>query len=134
MMPHEPTVGFKAVLALSAALALLSACGGTASIQPQAVAAQLAVPVISGTPPASISAGSAYLFQPSAMDAAGNPLSFSIQNPPPWANFSAASGSLRGTPAASDIGTYGGIVISVSDGKNVASLSSFSISVSKMSE
>jgi Putative Ig domain len=86
-------------------------------------------PTISGTPAASVTAGQAYSFQPSATDANGDVLTFSIQNRPSWATFSPTTGRLSGTPTASHIGTYGNIIISVTDGKATRSLSAFSISV-----
>jgi hypothetical protein len=85
--------------------------------------------VISGTPGTSIMAGSGYNFQPGATDADGDRLSFSISNKPAWASFSTATGRLSGTPGTGNIGTYGNIVISVTDGTTRASLPAFSIRV-----
>lgn len=85
--------------------------------------------VISGTPPASDTAGSSYAFQPTASDSAGNLLSFSVQNKPVWANFSIATGLLSGTPSSTQTGTYGNIVISASDGQTSGALPAFSITV-----
>jgi len=86
-------------------------------------------PTISGTPATTVGVGSPYGFTPTAADPAGKPLSFSIQNKPSWATFSAASGALTGTPAASNAGSYTGIVITVSDGTLSASLPTFSSTV-----
>ena len=87
-------------------------------------------PVISGTPAKSVTAGSAYSFTPTASDANGDTLTFSIQNKPTWATFSSSNGSLSGTPSASNVGTTSNIVISVSDGKGgSASLATFSLVV-----
>ena len=88
-------------------------------------------PTISGTPPTSVVAGSAYTFKPTASDADGNTLTFSIQNRPTWATFSTATGQLSGTPTSA--GTFTNIVISVSDGKASASLSAFTITVTAAS-
>jgi len=90
-------------------------------------------PTISGSPATSVTAGQAYSFQPSATDANGDVLTFSIQNRPSWATFSPTTGRLSGTPTTSHIGTYGNIVISVTDGKATRSLSAFSISVRSVS-
>jgi hypothetical protein len=87
-------------------------------------------PVISGTPPASVVAGTAYSFTPTASDPDGNPLTFSITNLPPWASFNASSGALSGTPTQAQIGTYRNIVISASDGTLSSALPAFSITVS----
>ncbi len=83
-------------------------------------------PVISGTPTTSLTAGTAYSFRPTASDADGDALTFSVTNKPTWASFSASTGALTGSPTA---GTYGSIVISVSDGKASASLPAFTIAV-----
>ncbi len=86
-------------------------------------------PVISGTPPTSVSAGAAYSFVPTASDPDKNTLSFSVQNKPVWASFSLTTGSLTGTPTTAQAGSYANIVISVSDGKLSAALPAFAISV-----
>ena len=86
-------------------------------------------PTISGQPPTSVTAGSTYVFTPTTTDPSGGPLTFSITNKPSWASFNASTGQLSGTPQSTDVGTDPGIVISVSDGTNSASLPSFSITV-----
>jgi hypothetical protein len=86
-------------------------------------------PTISGTPPTSDVAGSAYSFQPTASGPSGMTLSFSVQNKPAWANFSIATGLLSGTPASTQAGTYGNIIVSVSDGQASSALPTFSITV-----
>ena len=89
-------------------------------------------PTISGTPATSANAGTAYSFTPTAADPNGNPLTFSIQNPPSWASFNTQSGNLSGTPGSADAGTYSNIIISVSDGTSTASLAAFSIIVTQV--
>jgi hypothetical protein len=101
---------------------------GTASTTPTNRA-----PVISGTPVRSINAGSAYSFRPTASDADGNTLTYSIANRPSWATFNTGTGQLSGTPTASQVGTYSNIVITVSDGRATASLAAFSVSVVSVS-
>lgn len=86
-------------------------------------------PTLSGTPQVSVEQGSAYAFQPSAADADGDTLTFSIANKPSWATFSQTTGRLSGTPGPGAVGTSGNIVISVSDGQATASLPAFSITV-----
>lgn len=86
-------------------------------------------PVISGTPARSINVGSAYSFRPTASDADGNALTYSIANRPSWASFNTSTGQLSGTPGAATVGSYGNIVISVSDGRATTSLAAFSITV-----
>jgi Putative Ig domain len=95
----------------------------------QVTARQDHAPVIGGTPPASVVAGTGYVFTPTASDADGNALAFSVANPPSWASFSSATGQLAGTPTRAAIGTYSNIVISVSDGTLATALPAFSIAV-----
>jgi hypothetical protein len=86
-------------------------------------------PTISGSPQAVVIVGSAYSFTPTATDAAGLKLTFSIQNLPAWASFNTSTGALTGTPGSSNVGSYSNIIISVSDGTLSASLAAFSITV-----
>jgi len=86
-------------------------------------------PNISGIPATSATIGSNYNFQPTASDPNGDTLTLSIQNLPSWATFDSNAGLLSGTPQAGDEGSYNGIIISVSDGTDSASLPAFSITV-----
>ena len=86
-------------------------------------------PSISGTPATNATVSQAYMFRPSASDAGGRKLTFAIAGKPSWANFNASTGQLSGTPAAANVGTDPGIVISASDGSSSASLPAFSITV-----
>jgi hypothetical protein len=88
-------------------------------------------PTIGGTPATTVTAASAYNFQPSANDPNGDTLTFSIQNAPSWATFNTATGRLSGTPSTANAGTYSNIVITVSDGARSASLPSFAITVTQ---
>jgi hypothetical protein len=86
-------------------------------------------PTITGAPATSVTVGTAYSFKPTAADANGDALTYSISGLPSWATFSGTTGLLSGTPAAGSAGTYSNIVISVSDGKATTSLTAFSIAV-----
>jgi hypothetical protein len=87
-------------------------------------------PTISGSPATSVTGGAqTYSFQPSAADANGDPLTFSIANMPSWATFSSSTGRLSGAPPATHVGRYSDIVISVSDGRASVSLPAFYIDV-----
>ncbi|MGE3667373.1 MAG: putative Ig domain-containing protein, partial [Steroidobacteraceae bacterium] len=87
-------------------------------------------PTISGVPPASVLVGQAYSFQPTAADANGDALTFSIAGLPAWATFATSTGRLSGTPGAGHVGTSSSITISVNDGKGgSAALPPFSIQV-----
>jgi hypothetical protein len=84
-------------------------------------------PTITGTPPTSVVAGSAYLFKPTGADADGDTLSYSVANKPSWATFSIATGQLSGTPTSA--GTYANVTISVNDGKATTALAPFTLTV-----
>ncbi len=77
---------------------------------------QNTAPRISGSPPNSVVVGQPYSFVPTATDADGDQLSFSVTNKPGWANFNATSGELSGTPPQGSEGSYDNIRIMVSDG------------------
>jgi len=86
-------------------------------------------PTISGSPLTTVMQGTAYSFTPSASDADGNPLTFTIAGKPSWATFDTTSGKLSGTPSAADVGAYPNITIGVSDGSATVSLAAFAIQV-----
>src|SRR4026207_1285157 len=88
-------------------------------------------PIISGTPATSVTVGQFYSFLPTASDADGDTLAFTIQNKPSWATFSATTGRLSGTPGST--GTFGNIVIRVTDGSLADSLPAFAIAVTSAS-
>jgi hypothetical protein len=77
---------------------------------------------------------SAYSFAPSASDADGDSLTYSISNQPAWSSFNTATGRLSGTPDYDSAGSYGSIVISVSDGVATASLAPFTINVANVNQ
>lgn len=124
------------VLALSALA--LAACGGDDGGDAQAnqsggnqppSGSENHAPTISGKPQTQVVAGSAYSFVPTASDADGDVLTFSIENRPQWADFDTKTGRLSGTPGNGDIGTYSNIRIRVTDGADTATLAAFSIQV-----
>jgi hypothetical protein len=88
-----------------------------------------AAPTISGIPPGIVTAGTSYGFQPVVVDADGDPLTFLISGKPEWATFATSTGTLAGMPTASHAGTYGNIVITVSDGEATRTVGPFSITV-----
>jgi hypothetical protein len=125
---------------LIAALLILSGCSGgnqSASTIANPAAATPAsandAPTISGQPVTALNQNTAYMFLPTASDPNGALLTFAIQNKPSWATFSTTTGELAGTPNSSHVGTYDGIVISVSDGVATTMLPTFSISVTQFS-
>ncbi len=87
------------------------------------------LPTISGSPAATVMAGTEYSFTPTASDPDGEQLSFSISGKPSWASFDTANGQLSGSPAEAHVGSSGAIVISVTDGTAAQALASFSIDV-----
>ncbi len=66
---------------------------------------------LSGTPPASVKAGSTYTFTPTAAGTGGHTVSYAIDNMPSWGHFSSASGTFTGTPTAANVGTTAAITI-----------------------
>jgi len=116
----------------------LAACGGGGggdSASPQSAggsSTQQGVdrpPTISGVPLAAIVYDRTYTFVPTATDPERKQLTFNIVNKPDWAWFDPLSGTLEGTPQASDVGANDGIQISASDGLYMVSLNSFSVDV-----
>ena len=91
-----------------------------------------APPVISGNPAAAVRVGDQYSFLPVASDSDNDPLTFVIENQPPWASFDTDTGQLSGQPTMGNVGTYSDILISVNDGQASASLPRFSISVDQV--
>lgn len=87
-------------------------------------------PTYTGTPPSSVAAGASYWFAPTAKDANGDKLTFSITNKPAWASFDPAIGRLIGFPTASHVGTTTGIVMTASDGRGgTARIGPFNVTV-----
>jgi len=85
---------------------------------------------ISGTPPASVKAGSTYSFTPSASTThTGRALAFAIVGKPTWATFNSKTGTLAGTPSAANVGRYANVEIAVNDGLSSAVLNAFAITV-----
>ena len=115
--------------------AQMSACGGgssgsSASTQSQTPTnSNVDTVSIAGSPALSVAADQPYSFAASGQDSLGKALTFSISNAPAWATFDSTTGTLSGTPIASQTGTYANIVITASDGTASASLPAFTISV-----
>jgi Putative Ig domain len=104
-----------------------------APTSPVAPAANTA-PQISGKSVTTINAGAKYQFVPTASDADGSKLTFSVQNKPEWASFETTTGALTGTPVAANVGTYSNIIVSVTDGVLTTSLAAFTVAVNQMSD
>ncbi|OQX00296.1 MAG: hypothetical protein BWK73_48825, partial [Thiothrix lacustris] len=86
-------------------------------------------PLISGSPPITVNAGSAYLFVPTASDPDGDKLTFGIKNKPAWALFDTNTGVLSGVPTIKQVTFYKSMSLYVSDGKETVSLPLFTITV-----
>lgn len=118
------------------ASALLTGCGGggggdssSGTVNPPTSGTN-APPAVTGTPGATAVAGQAYSFQPAATDANGDQLTFTVANLPGWASFNAQTGRITGTPTAAQVGAYGNITITVSDGTANTAVGPFTITVS----
>jgi len=88
-------------------------------------------PTISGSPAPAVNVGDSWSFAPTASDADGDTLTFSVENAPGWMSFDSTTGLLQGTPTAANAGVYDNIVITVSDGSLTASLGPFSVEVTQ---
>jgi hypothetical protein len=84
---------------------------------------------ISGSPSTAAEVGEFYNFAPTVVAPSGSALTYTIANKPGWTQFSAATGTLSGVPAANSVGTDTGVTISVSDGALSATLPQFNIAV-----
>lgn len=102
--------------------------GDAPAVSSPAVSANRA-PTISVEAAAYARAGESFELRPNAVDSDGDQLTFSAQNLPAWATFDSTSGRITGTPAASDVGEYEAITITVADATHRAATSPFSISV-----
>jgi hypothetical protein len=129
--PAAGNVGTFSGIAVSVSDGMLTASLPAFSLQVTSTPVANRPPVISGTPPASVVAGTAYSYTPTATDPDGNALTFSIQNRPSWATFSTTNGRLTGTPTTSQLGSYSNIAISVSDGTAATALAPFTITVTQ---
>jgi hypothetical protein len=86
-------------------------------------------PTIAGTPGTTATVGRLYVFSPVGEDANRDDLVYTITNKPSWATFTPATGELRGTPAAGNVGVTSNIVITVNDGTDSTSLPAFNLEV-----
>jgi hypothetical protein len=86
-------------------------------------------PTISGTPTTALVVGNPWSFTPTASDPDGDALTFSITGKPSWASLDSKTGQISGTPTAT--GSHGPITITVSDGKDSASLKAFTLQVAE---
>jgi hypothetical protein len=100
-------------------------------LQPGGATVGNSAPQISGDPPDAIRFGEMYEFEPNAVDADGDPLTFEVTNSPAWSSFDASTGKISGQPTLADIGVYEDIVISASDGASDSALRPFSITVTQ---
>jgi hypothetical protein len=115
--------------------ALLTGCGGggggdSSSNANPPTSGTNAAPTMTGTPGSTAVVGQAYSFQPAAADANGDALTFTVANLPSWAAFNAQTGRITGTPTAAQVGAYGNITVTVSDGTANATVGPFTITVS----
>ncbi len=84
---------------------------------------------ISGSPATAAEVGQYYSFSPTVMASTGSSLSYAVGNKPAWAQFSATTGTLSGTPSTGSAATDANIVVSVSNGAQSAALPAFNITV-----
>ena len=79
-------------------------------------------PLLSGVPATTINEDVNYSFTPTATDANGDTLTYSITGMPQVGqHLMATTGELSGIPENADVGSYSNIIISVSDGEESVS-------------
>jgi hypothetical protein len=111
---------------LATTVMALSGCGGGSD---SSSSGDNFAPLITGTPPTALQAGTSYTFQPQAADPDGDALSFSAINLPAWLTIDATTGKVTGTPTEANVGMTGMITIEVSDSKVATDLPAFRIEV-----
>jgi hypothetical protein len=129
--PAVGSVGTTSGIVIRVSDGLTSTALPTFNLQVTATPPTNRAPVISGTPPTTVTAATAYTFLPTASDPDGNTLTFGVQNRPTWATFNTTTGRLSGTPTTSQLGTFSNIRITVSDGTATVSLAAFAITVTQ---
>ena len=112
--------------------------GASASLGPFSLTVKLSntAPTISNALPTTIMEDSLLSYTPTANDADGDPLAFSISSTDPltWATFDLATGHLSGTPTNSEVGVYRNIIISVTDGTQMVSLAPVTMTVANTND
>jgi Putative Ig domain len=107
-----------------------SAAASTSTTKPAGGSTTVdAAPQISGVAATTAKVGQSYSFQPTAKDADGHALTFSMSGAPSWLTFNPATGQISGTPTSADVGTDKAILLAVSDGTTSVSLAPFNITV-----
>ena len=84
---------------------LLAACGEDQPSSTNAADPNNSAPSIAGSPATATQEGAMFSFTPTAQDADGDALKFSVQGMPTWTQFNTATGKLNGVPGPGDIGT-----------------------------
>ena len=85
-------------------------------------------PTISGTI-SDVRVGETFSFTPTTFDSNGDTLTFSISEKPDWLSFDLSTGSINGTAPEESLGSSYAFTITVTDGKDQASLGPLSFSV-----
>ncbi len=86
-------------------------------------------PSISGSPITQFMAHNDYSFAPVISDIESDPLEYSIQNLPSWANFNEQTAEISGFPTNDDVGLYENIILSATDGSLTTEHPAFDIEV-----
>jgi hypothetical protein len=132
--PHRFTIKLIAMAVIISLGGCLSGGDSDSGVAPDPVEPTNSAPTISGVPSSSVLMGEQYSFTPSASDADNDPLTFDVQGEPTWLTINSNDGALTGAPTLADVGTYSGIVVSVSDGSASASLPQFGVDVVQNSD
>jgi hypothetical protein len=134
-MKHSTLKSVRTSSLATFALVALAGCGGGGDGEKASAPATGAntAPTITGSPSTTAVVGQAYSFQPTATDADGDTLTFSVAGLPGWASFNQGTGRITGTPTAADVATFSNIRVTVSDGRGgSAATAMFNITVASV--
>jgi len=133
--------GLRSVLVTGMVLTLgtVAGCGSDGSSSSQGVSTNTNVypidrstngPTIAGVPQTTAVADQPYSFQPQVANTTST-AKFTVTHLPSWAKFNSSTGQVSGTPAATQVGQYTGITVSLVDAGQTVSLPAFTITVAE---
>jgi len=133
----ERNMAYRFIVGLLVAVSLSGCFDGSSSASDTATAATTATAdtatsnteiLFQGVPPSGATVGENYSFRPGVSSSSGT-VTFSIEGQPTWATFDTSTGTLSGTPVASNVGLSGDITIIASNGAATGSVGPFTIRV-----
>ena len=112
----------------------LAGCGGSDSGDSSFGGSENLPPIITGSPPTQLTAGSSYSFTPQATDPNGDAVTFRATGLPSWLSINATTGALTGTPSESNVGTTEMITVEATDSRAASQLPQFRIQVNSSAQ